>query len=82
MDRTSSSCGLNKGLMCFRHLSESRFLIGALRRGSKFVNFCYSHKGELNAKPFASDHNLCTKKVSFLSLIFKNQIFSLFPIVK
>ena len=28
-------------LLCFRHLSESRFLHGALNRRSKFANFCH-----------------------------------------
>ena len=28
-------------LLCFRHLSESRFLLGALNRSSKFANFCH-----------------------------------------
>ena len=28
-------------LLCFQHLSESRFLFGALNRRSKFVNFCH-----------------------------------------
>ena len=28
-------------LLCFRHLSESRFLLGALHRRSKFANFCH-----------------------------------------
>ena len=27
-------------LLCFRHLSESHFLLGALHRRSKFKNFC------------------------------------------
>ena len=34
-------------LLCFRHLSESRFLLDALHRRSKFENFCqdlmYNH---------------------------------------
>ena len=28
-------------LLCFRHLSESRFLLGALNRRNKFANFCH-----------------------------------------
>ena len=28
-------------LLCFRHLSESRFLLNALHRRSKFSNFCH-----------------------------------------
>ena len=28
-------------LLCFRHLSESRFLLGALNRRSKFANICH-----------------------------------------
>ena len=28
-------------LLCFRHLPESRFLLGALNRRSKFANFCH-----------------------------------------
>ena len=28
-------------VLCFGHLSESRFLRGALYRRSKFVNFCH-----------------------------------------
>ena len=28
-------------LLCFRHLSESRFLLGALNRRSNFANFCH-----------------------------------------
>ena len=28
-------------LLCFRHLSESHFLLGALNRRSKFANFCH-----------------------------------------
>ena len=31
----------NQTLLCFQHLSESRFLLGALNRRSKFVNFCH-----------------------------------------
>ena len=27
-------------LLCFRHISESRFLLDALHRRSKFANFC------------------------------------------
>ena len=28
-------------LLCFRHLSESCFLLGALHKRSKFANFCH-----------------------------------------
>ena len=28
-------------LLCFRHLSESRFLLGALHRRNKFANICH-----------------------------------------
>ena len=28
-------------LLCFRHLSESRFLLDAFNRRSKFANFCH-----------------------------------------
>ena len=28
-------------LLCFRHFSESRFLLDALHRRSKFANFCH-----------------------------------------
>ena len=31
----------NQHLLCFRHLSESRFLLDALHRRSKFANFCH-----------------------------------------
>ena len=27
-------------VLCFQHLSESRFLFGTLHRRSKFTNFC------------------------------------------
>ena len=29
-------------LLCFQHLSESHFLLGALHRRSKFANFCHN----------------------------------------
>ena len=32
---------MTKYLLCFRHLSKSRFLLGALIRRSKFANFCH-----------------------------------------
>ena len=36
--------GIRKILLCFRHLSESRFLLDALHRRSKFANICYDLK--------------------------------------
>ena len=32
-------------LLCFRHLSESLFLLDALQRRSKFANFCHDVMG-------------------------------------
>ena len=63
-------------LLCFRHLSESRFLLDALNRRSKFANFCHdlmqNHLSQLPMyKIFYSSH-----------WFLKSQIFSLFPIVK
>ena len=34
-------CLIFQDLLCFRHLSESRFWLGALRRRNKFSNFCH-----------------------------------------
>ena len=84
----SGSC-----LLCFRHLSESRFvfvfvffffLLGALHRSkfgalhrSKFASFL----SRFNAKPLVVT-NFAKKFYSSQCLFFKNQIFSLFPIVK
>ena len=45
-----------KSLLCFRYLSEGRFLLGALHRRSKFANF-------FNAKPFVV--TTYAQKVSF-----------------
>ena len=35
------SLSVSPQLLCFRHLSESRFLLDALHRRSKFANFCH-----------------------------------------
>ena len=61
-------------LLCFRHLSESRFLLGALHKRSKFANF-YHDLMQTTCRSY-----LCTK--SSIHWILKNRIFSLFPIVK
>ena len=37
--KKSEKC--QKRVLCFRHLSESRFLHDALYRRSKFANFCH-----------------------------------------
>ena len=57
----------------FDIFSESHFLLGALHR-SKFANFCH------DLMPFVV--TIYVQKVLFLSLVFKHQIFPLFPTVK
>ena len=38
---TQGKCVRLTSRLCFRHLSESRFLLDALHRRSKFANFCH-----------------------------------------
>ena len=39
--RTLADAYYVEELLCFRHISESRFLLGDLHRRSKFANFCH-----------------------------------------
>ena len=64
-------------ILCIRHLSESRLLIGALHKRSKFANVCHE-----NAKPFVVTTYEQNRSVYSRQTVLKNQIFSLFPIVK
>ena len=63
-------------LLCFRRLSESRFLLDALHRRSKFANFCHDlMQNRLSKLPVY-------KKFYSSYWFLTNQIFSLFPFVK
>ena len=66
-------------LLSFRHLSESRILIGALHRSSEFANFCHSLMQNHLSKLL-----VLKKTPTFIVVIGlkKTQIFSLFPTVK
>ena len=67
---------LKQNLLCFRHLSESRFLLDDLHRRSKFAIFCHDLvQNHLSQLPMY-------KKVYSTYWFLKNQLFSLFPIEK
>ena len=65
-------------LLCFRHLSESRFLLGAVHRRSEFASFCHDLMQNHLSKLHVPMH-----KQSYSSHFLKrNKTFSLFLIVK
>ena len=61
-----------KELLCFQHLSESRFFLEALHRRSEFANFCH----DFNAKPIVVI--FYPKKFYSSDSFLKEQIFSHF----